>query len=235
MASASEPSSPVAQPPPRLTMLAKTGHLEYDRILFFSDAIFAIAITLLVLDIRVPATGVSAQTLHHELPSMVSFGISFVVIGLFWIGHHSLSRYIIAFDRGLIAINLLFLGTIAFLPYPTRLLSTGKVSPTTAAVVFYSAWIAAAGLAEAAIWVYASRVSGLLVPGTSPGIRRYLTLRLLISPVVFLLSIPLAFYSPANTPYFWLLIAVAGRFLRRFVRPGDGPADAGTNAADTHG
>ena len=144
VASASEPSSPAVNPPPRLNMLARIGNLEYDRVLFFSDAIFAIAITLLVLDIKVPVGGVSAATLHRELSSMVSFGISFVVIGLFWIGHHWLSRYIIAFDRGLIAINLLFLGTIAFLPYPTRLLSTGQSSPTTAAVVFYAAWIATA-------------------------------------------------------------------------------------------
>ncbi len=215
-------------------MLARLGNLEYDRVLFFSDAIFAIAITLLVLDIKVPAGGVSAVTLHRELPSMVSFGISFVVIGVFWIGHHSLSRYIAAFDRPLIGINLLFLGIIAFLPYPTRLLSagpTGQNSPTTAAVVFYAAWIAAAGLAESAIWVYASQVRGLLVPGTSPELRRYLTLRLLISPAVFLLSIPLAFYSPGNTPYFWLLIVVAGRALRRFGRPHEGAANGAEPAA----
>ncbi len=212
-------------------MLARTGNLEYDRILFFSDAIFAIAITLLVLDIKVPAHGVSAATLHDELPSMVSFAISFVVIGLFWIGHHSLSRYIAAFDRPLIGINLAFLGTIAFLPYPTRLLSTGPHSPTTAAVVFYAAWIATAGLAQSAIWAYAGRVPGLLVPRTPPGQRRYLTLRMLIAPVVFLLSIPLAFYSPGNTPYFWLLILVAIRALKRFGRPEESAADEAEPAA----
>jgi uncharacterized membrane protein len=211
-------------------MLARVGNLAYDRVLFFSDAIFAIAITLLVLDIKVPGGEVSAAKLHGELSSMVSFGISFVVIGLFWIGHHSVSRYIAAFDRPLIGINLLFLGTIAFLPYPTRLLSAGRDSPTTAAVVFYAAWIAAAGLGECAMWVYASHVKGLLVPGTSPELRRYLTLRLLISPVVFLLSIPLAFYSPADTPYFWLLIVVAGRALRLFGRH-EGAADGAERAA----
>lgn len=211
-------------------MLARVGNLAYDRVLFFSDAIFAIAITLLVLDIKIPADGVSAATLHDELSSMVSFGISFVVIGLFWIGHHSLSRYIAAFDRPLIGINLAFLGIIAFLPYPTRLLSTGQNSPSTAAVVFYAAWIAAAGLAENAIWVYASHVKGLLVPATSSELRRYLTLRMLIAPVVFLLSIPLAFYSPSNTPYFWLLIVVAGRALRRFGRHEDA-ADGAERAA----
>ncbi len=231
MSSDNDRSAPPAGPPSsRWSLLARSGNLEYDRVLFFSDAIFAIAITLLVLDIKVPAS-VSAATIGHEVPSMVSFGISFVVIGLFWIGHHSLSRYIAAFDRFLIGINLLFLGTIAFLPYPTRLLSAGPDSPTTAAVVLYAAWIAAAGLTECAIWIYASHVRGLLIPGLSPGLRRYLTLRMLISPVVFLLSIPLAFYSPGNTPYFWLLIVVTGRALRHFWAPQEGAPDGAQRPA----
>jgi TMEM175 potassium channel family protein len=221
-----------SEPPPRLNMLARYGHLEYDRVLFFSDAIFAIAITLLVLDIKLPHASATAEAIRRALPEMVSFGISFVVIGLFWMGHHSLSRYIAGFDRPLIGINLVFLGTIAFLPYPTGLINVGHGGPTTAAVVFYAAWIAAAGLAESAIWVYASYVKGLLVPGTSPGIRRYLTLRLLITPVVFLLSIPLAFYSPGNTPYFWLLLVPAGRALRHFGRPNDGPAESAEGVAE---
>ena len=95
---------------------------------------------------------------------MVSFGISFVVIGLFWIGHHSLSRYIAAFDRGLIGINLLFLGIIAFLPYPTGLLSGSNGALARPAIVFYAGWIAAAGLAELAIWRVREPGKGLLVP-----------------------------------------------------------------------
>ena len=81
--------------------LARIGHLEYDRVLFFSDAIFAIAITLLALDLRVPI-GRSFQAGHElrlALPGIESFTISFVVIGLFWTGHHSLFRHIIAIDR----------------------------------------------------------------------------------------------------------------------------------------
>ena len=105
--------------------LSRAGHLEYDRVLFFSDAIFAIAITLLVLGDPGPGSHGNnpGEGDRHALPHIFAFAISFVVIGLFWMGHHSISRYIAAFDRRLIAINLLFLGIIAFLPFPTGLLS----------------------------------------------------------------------------------------------------------------
>jgi uncharacterized membrane protein len=209
----SEPSSP------RWSLLARAGHLEYDRVLFFSDAIFAIAITLLVLDIRVPVHGNNpAREIHDALPNIYSFGISFVVIGLFWMGHHSLSRYIAAFDRGLIAINLLFLGIIAFLPFPTSVLRAGASGPSSrAGTIFYAACIAAAGLVELAIWLYA-RGKGLLVAEATPELRWDVTLRLLIAPVVFLLSIPVAFFSPNLATYFWLLIVVANSLLSRSVR-----------------
>src|SRR5450755_3356958 len=113
---------------PRLSLLARSGHLEYDRVLFFSDAIFAIAITLLVIDVRVPGIKDPALELSRAKGNMLSFGISFVVIGLFWMGHHSTFRYIAALDRPLIALNLIFLGIIAFLPYPTSLLAGGDSS-----------------------------------------------------------------------------------------------------------
>jgi hypothetical protein len=76
---------------PGAKWLARAGHLEYDRVLFFSDAIFAIAITLLALDLRVPI-GRSFQAGHElrqAVPGIESFTISFVVIGLFWLGHRS--------------------------------------------------------------------------------------------------------------------------------------------------
>jgi uncharacterized membrane protein len=223
VSSDNEQSEPPAQSRPWLDTLSRSGHLDYDRVLFFSDAIFAIAITLLVLEIRVPGhVNDAAGEIRAAAGNMFSFAISFVVIGLFWIGHHSLSRYIAAFDRGLITINLLFLGTIAFLPFPTELLNnSGGHGSSRAATVFYALAVAAAGLTELAIWLYASHVKDLLVPGLPRAVRRYTTLRLIPSPVVFLLSIPLAYFSPNLATYFWLLILVIANFLGRFARTGD--------------
>lgn len=220
MSSDNEQSRPPAGSRPWLDRLSRSGHLEYDRVLFFSDAIFAIAITLLVLEIRVPGhANDPGGEIKAAIGNMVSFAISFVVIGLFWIGHHSLSRYIAAFDRGLIALNLLFLGTIAFLPFPTELLNSGSHGASRAATVFYALAVAAAGLTELAIFVYASHVKGLLVPGLPAAVVRYTTLRLIPTPAVFLLSIPLAYYSANLATYFWLLILVLANFLNRYARP----------------
>lgn len=212
---AGEPGLPWLRP-------VSTGKLEYDRVLFFSDAIFAIAITLLVVDIRVPSVpGLHASTeLRKALPQMLGFGISFVVIGVFWVGHHGLFRHIIAMDRWLLVLNLVFAGTVAFLPFPTSLLSIA--GDQTAAVVFYAAWVALAGSAEAAIWLYACRVPGLLSAGTPAWLRRYYTYRMLRAPAIFLLSIPVAFAEPTVVPFTWLAIPVLGRALRLAARRHEG-------------
>jgi uncharacterized membrane protein len=148
---------------------------RYDRVLFFSDAIFAIAITLLIVHLHVPDVPnlQSGTQLRESIPRMAGLALSFAVIGLFWIAHHGLFRYIKGLDRSLILLNLLFLGCIAFLPYPTSLLSAaGDQVPAT---VFYAASIAAAGLAEAAVWLYAIR---------QPALGQYLWLLALVSALV---------------------------------------------------
>jgi len=211
--------------------LARSGSLEYDRVLFFTDAVFAIAITLLVVDLRVPeAVGhvVAKQELNDAKSSIIGFAISFTVIGIFWVGHHSLFRYIKAFDRRLILLNLFFLGTIAFLPFPTQLLSVTSADQT-AAVIFYACCGGVAGLAEAAVWAYGTAPRHGLAPPISPGLRRYLLLRTLRLPVVFALSIPVAFPWPTAATLMWLLIALSGAVIDRAApfEQAEEPASAG--------
>jgi uncharacterized membrane protein len=202
-----------------LNPLSVAGHLEYDRVLFFSDAVFAIAITLLVVDIRVPQVVEHAgQELRKSEGKILSFAISFLVIGLFWMGHHRLFRYITALDRSLIFLNLLFLGTIAFLPYPTALLFAGNTK-SPAAPVFYAVCVAAAGLVELVLWLYATHTKGLVPASISPAVRRYELSQLLPTPVVFLLSIPVAFIAPGVAPFTWILLVPIGRILPRIMRP----------------
>ncbi len=198
--------------------LARSGFIEYDRVLFFSDAVFAIAITLLAITLRVPAAlghGMSAgRALHHAGPSILGFWISFAVIGLFWLGHHGIFRYITALDRPLIALNLLFLGVIAFLPYPTEVLSR---SDDAGAIIFYALCGAAAGIAEEAIWLYATlRHAGLTDPEVGRVWLLY-TLRIARVPAVFLLSIPFALAWPKEAQYIWILIWVSGVAINRFA------------------
>ncbi|HEY6276057.1 MAG TPA: TMEM175 family protein [Streptosporangiaceae bacterium] len=205
----------------RRGLLALYGNLAYDRVLFFSDAVFAIAITLLVVDIRVPSTAGgtinSATELHAALPEIRSFGISFAVIGLFWLGHHGMFLHITVLNRTLMLLNLLFLATIAFLPYPTALFSAA--SNQVAATVFYASCVAAAGLVEAAIWVYAISAPSLMRGRVDPKVRRYYLARLLPPPLVFAATIPVALASPQTASYLWLTIVVLGGILRRTMSP----------------
>ena len=150
----------------------------------------------------------AGRELRQAIPQMAGFATSFAVVGLFWVAHHGLFRYIKGIDRPLVLLNLLFLGTIAFVPYPTALLSAaGDEVPAT---IFYAASMAAVGLAEAAVWLYAIRIRELALPGVSPAVRRWVLLRILRTPVVFLLSIPVALVWPNLAKWLWLLIFVGG-------------------------
>ena len=210
----------------RTYSLARSGFIEYDRVLFFSDAIFAIAITLLAVELRRPPAGVGTGKAGLFTGgvgnSLLGFGISFAVIGLFWLGHHGLFRYIVALDRPLIGLNLLFLGTIAFLPYPTQVLADYGDRPSV--VIFYAACAGVAGLAEGAIWVYAAARPELVDP-SAQSVRLLFTLRVARIPVVFAISIPVALVSPNLAQYTWILILVFGLAINRFVpspQPGAG-------------
>jgi uncharacterized membrane protein len=193
------------------------GKLAYDRVLFFSDGVFAIATTLLVVDIRVPSpvSGAidSATEPHSALPEIRSFAISFAVIGLFWLGHHSMFGYLTVLNRTLMLLNLLFLATIAFLPYPTTLLSAagGQVTST----VFYAGCVAAAGLTESAIWIYAISARSLMRGQVNPQVRRYFLVRLLMLPLVFGLTIPVALAGPQTADYMWLTLIPLAVIARR--------------------
>jgi uncharacterized membrane protein len=203
--------------------LVRSGFIEYDRVIFFSDAVFAIAITLLAINLRVPAGKFHAlDALGDACPNILGFVISFTVIAFFWVGHHAIFRYFVALDRTLIALNLLFLGTIAFLPYPTDLLSQSNADPV--AVIFYASCGAAAGLAEAGIWLYVTYSNRGLASDSARPIRTFVLLRTLRIPAVFLVSIPVAVFHPRAAMYVWFLIWISGAMISRFA-PRSVPAE----------
>ncbi len=123
--------------------------LQFERLLFFSDAVFAIAITLLVIELKVPAGEYAtdqdlANGLLTLVPNYIGFLISFLVIGRFWAGHHHQLAVLADFDETLIWRNLLFLGAIAFLPFPNAVVSHFGSSQT--AVLFYTFCLIGTGL-----------------------------------------------------------------------------------------
>jgi uncharacterized membrane protein len=151
--------------------------LQFERLLFFSDAVFAIAITLLVIDIRLPHGVASEAALQQAMadlvPNYISFFISFFVIGRFWQAHRRTFGYLQDFDESLAGLNLLFLLLIAFLPYPTAVL--GSFGSTATAVIFYGGWLVLAGLIQLAIVRHIVRRPALWsAPLTTPIIARLL-------------------------------------------------------------
>jgi uncharacterized membrane protein len=183
-----------------------------DRLEAFSDAVIAIAITLLVLEISVPNVedGHLFDALLDQWPSYLAFIISFVVIGIMWVSHHSMFQRIAWVDRSLLFINLILLLGIAFLPFPTALLAEyvaegGQNAHVSAAI--YSATMTVIGCAFAGMWGYLLRRPQLLVEGMAPaGIRRALH-RSMVSPVVYALTIGLAFINALACFVVYLLLA----------------------------
>ena len=194
---------------------SEADQLGLERLLFFSDAVFAIAITLLALEIRLPSLegSLTDEQLFQQLlaiwPKYFSYALSFFVIGAFWMGHHRKFRFILRYDTNLILLNLLLLMGVAFIPFPTAVIGENE---NRTATIFYALVMAIAGLLNAAVWIYASHRNRLIEPGFTAQQRRRETLRTLVVPGVFLLSIALAFISPIIAIYSWLLVAVVLKF-----------------------
>jgi len=154
-----------------------------ERVAYYSDAVYAIAMTLLVLDLRIPEGATSAlEVLQQEWPAYVAFALSFVIIAYSWIGHHRRFRVVTGHDTGLIVINLALLFFVVSLPFPTALVS--EFAPETSAVIVYAAAVALLELAELAEWVYLRR-RGLLAPAVDAGVFRFILWDFLPAIVVF--------------------------------------------------
>jgi len=197
------------------------------RILALSDGVFAIAITLLILEIAVPATTSDAD-LPKELlglwPRYFAYVVSFVVIARFWVIHRLTFRLIARDDAVLVWLNLLLLMFVAFLPFPTAVLGAHNGSP--AAAVLYAISVLLAGVASAAYWWYASGRGGLLRPGVGRAQVRALRARGLSGPVVFALTLPIAAFAPYAAEIVWVLVFPLTRivfvwfFAKEHERPG---------------
>jgi uncharacterized membrane protein len=195
-----------------------------ERVVFFSDAVFAIAITLLAIDLRLPdlPPGQTNASLLDALaalgPSLFAFVISFVVIAAFWVGHYRTFRYVVDVDGRLVAINFAFLFCIAILPFPTSIIaSQGDLS---SAVIVYALFVIVTGTISTLLWVYPSRIAHLVSPAVTPAITRYFTYRAAVIPIVFALSIPVALVAPTLAWTIWLLAAPIQAMVTRRYRSG---------------
>lgn len=179
---------------------------DYARTVALSDGVFAIALTLLVLNITLPeiAHGHESELgrgLLDRAGEFESYALSFAVISLLWIRHHNLFRVLERIDTRLTVLNLVYLGFIAFLPYPTRVI--GTYGNSSASVVLYATSVAIVTLIAGAIRVHVVRADLLTAAGHREIARRE---HWALAPAIFLGSIPIALVSPNGAVYFWLLL-----------------------------
>jgi uncharacterized membrane protein len=191
--------------------------ISTDRLEAFSDGVFAIAATLLVLDLVVPSRVASgglwgALFSRHEVSEYAAYVVSFLIIGITWINHHSLFRQVARVDRRLMILNLLLLLDLAFLPFPTRVmaeyLTTGGSNAHVAAF-FYSAAMAIMAVIYSAIWWHVSANGGRLLmrPMDAPTVRRS-RLQFSIGILFYLPALGLAFVSAELTLVLQALLAI---------------------------
>ena len=192
----------------------ETG-LSFERVVFFSDAVFAIVITLLVLELKVPhLTERTEPALRHALfellPRVAGFVISFLIIGLMWIEHHRIFRYIADYDAGLLWRNLLLLLCVSFVPFPTALFSENFWSRT--AFVLYTASFGGVATAKLLIWRHAM-ASGLLKKDVSSALERRIARRSMAVPIACAMAIVLSFVSIFLAPISFIFIPILARLL----------------------
>jgi len=199
----------------------KTDH-ALERLVFFSDAVFAIAITLLVIEIHVPEIPYRApnaaywEALAHLAPAFVSFAISFFVIGMFWMSHHRAFGLAGRYDGGVLGWNLLLLGLIAFMPFVTALVGRYYGAPVPTGL--YWGWmvlIAAVNLKVVSI----ATGPEMLKPGSAPeeaaDVRRRSWSVLLAALTSFAVALAFPLAAPAGMAAMPLWMALLGRLGRR--------------------
>jgi uncharacterized membrane protein len=128
---------------------AERDRRQLERLTFFSDAVFAIAMTLLVVEVKLPhlhhATGQElGQALLSLIPNYIGFLVSFLVLGRFWLVHHEVVGLLRASNRRLTAVNLLLLLAVAFMPFPTAVIS--EYVHLRVGIGFYTGWLIVLGL-----------------------------------------------------------------------------------------
>jgi uncharacterized membrane protein len=175
----------------------ETGRLET-----FADGVFAIAATLLILNVRlIPTTGcapLSCQILH-AWPSYVAYVVSFLTIGIIWVNHHNVMRQIARADRTFLMITVLFLMVVAFIPFPTQLVAehiSGAFDDAQASTVTYGITLTMTAVLFNAVWFYAARGNRLLHADADPRVVRGISRTFVFGPWTYAAITLVAAISP---------------------------------------
>lgn len=174
----------------------------------FSDGVFAIAATLLILNVQAGGPRL-AQALGHIWPSYVAYAVSFVTIGIIWVNHHTVMALIAKVDRVFLMLHVLFLMMIAFIPFPTALLAQNiRSEGAEAAALSYGVTLTLTAVLFNALWWYAARGRRLLRTDADARLVEGISRSYLPGPLLYLAATLVAFASPLVSAGLYLAIAV---------------------------
>jgi uncharacterized membrane protein len=202
---------------------------QLERVILFSDAVFAIAITLLVIEIKVPSVrdGIANETdllwaVAHLAPKFLGFLISFMLVGMYWTRHHTLFGYVVDYTPKLLWLNLFFLLSVVLMPFSTGIFgeySTPRTIHYITPLVFYVLNICYSGFTLFFLWQYVGNPAHKVSDDTlTPEITRAAKTRAVVISSVFALTIPVAFINPWAARYVPILIPVVLRLVNRGKR-----------------
>lgn len=205
-----QPPSPASPQPDQSVGSVRLGVRDLVRLEALSDAIIAIAITLLVIDLHVPeldGEGLDAGSLLRELahfwPNYLGYVLTFALLGIIWVNHHNLLRYVARTNHTLNLFNLAFLFWVALAPFPTALLARYLGTDAERAVVLiYAAWTLIASVAFWLVWGYGSRQPDLLREDTPPQLVRAINTSFLLGSLVYAVAVLVAWWAP------WIALAL---------------------------
>jgi uncharacterized membrane protein len=188
----------------RLRRSQAVAGLTTGRITAFSDGVFSIAITLLVLNLQVPKGSTHLPDLLNKLqalwPNLMSYILSFVIIGIYWIAHHNMFHYIERSNRVFLWINILLLMCVAFIPFSAGLLGQfsfiDQLPLARVAEIIYASNLILTNLMLSLLWWYATSNHRLVDQDIDPHFVHTVNRRNMTAPVVYLVSIGLSFLSP---------------------------------------
>lgn len=191
----------------RLNLFRAKGAADNVRLNAMSDGVFAIVITLAVFSIKIPeiapgqAVAALPRALVKMLPDFAGLFLSFIVLGIYWVGHNNVFQHVLRHDRLMLWLNILFLLSVALIPFPATLLV--RYGAAQIPVVLFAANLVVGGVLLDLIWLYATYNRHLMCDTVQPELVRSFHVRILTGPVIYLLAIGVSFVS---------LIAAKGLF-----------------------
>lgn len=178
------------------------------RLLTLADGIFAIAMTLLVLDLRLPETpGVDLATrLGSLIPRFGTFVVSFVVLGVFWFAHHQTFHFVVRVNRTLVWLSVLFFMGVALIPFVASVLGANYNDPI--ALTLYGGVIGLLTVLGYVVWWYLTGDRGLVVGGLDPDLVRKVSQWIAVGPSIALVAVVLAFVNPLISLLIYIVLPV---------------------------